>query len=293
MDYYLQLAINGLVAGSIYAIVAVGFALIYGVLRIVNFAHGATCVLGGYIGFVVVATLKWPVWSAFVMAALGGAFVGWLLNRVAFRPFREKSDLLPMIASLAFAIILENGIAAIWGHSSRSFSSELGEFRRFQFFGAVITSSQIAILIVAFFLVAFLFFYIKKTSLGRQTLAVSDDVNASATWGIDADFVITANCMLASSLASLGGLLIAFELDVDPYMGTDLTFKAFTANLLFGIGSLPGALLGGESVGMIENLVSGILSTRYRSAYTFIILILVLLVRPNGILNVQTRRFEA
>lgn len=292
MDYYLQLFINGLVAGSIYALVALGFGLTYGVMRLVNFAFGATCVVGGYAGYVCIVTFGLPPWLAFMAAAAAGAVVGVVIERIAFRPLRDQHPLLPVASSLACAIILENFIAATFGHDVRSYRSVMAATDQYTFFGATITGVQITILMVCVLVLVLMSLYIKKTPLGRETIAVSDDADAAATWGIDRDKIIVANFALGSALAGAGGFLIGLDLDIEPYMGTEIVFRAFTANLIFGLGSLPGAVAGGLSLGELENIVAGLLSSRYKSAYTFIILVIILIVRPRGILDVRTRRFE-
>lgn len=292
MDYYSQLLINGLVAGSIYALVALAFGLTYGVMRVVNFAFGATCVVGGYAGYVCIVKFELPAWLAFFVAALAGAIIGIVVERVAFRPLRDKPPLLSVASSLACAIIIENLIATFFGHDVRSYRDVMPITHQYSLFGATITGVQIIILVVSACLLVLMYLYVKKTNVGRETIAVSDDADAAATWGINRDRIILVNFAVGSALAGAAGFLIGLDLDIEPYMGTEIVFRAFTANLIFGLGSLPGAVAGGLSLGVLENIVAGLLSSRYKSAYTFMFLILILIVRPRGILNVRSRRFE-
>ena len=292
MNVMAQVLMNGLVSGSVYALVAVGFALSFGVLRRVNFAHGATCITGAYAGYFLITQLAFPFWAALVGAAVVGALVGILVERIAFRPFHRAPALLAMVSSLACALILENGLAATFGEQARSFRVGISERLLVPGLGVSLTRVQLVILGVSLLVGAMLFVFVRKTTLGRQTIAVSDDTEAAATWGINGLRVTSITFMLSSATAAVAGCLNAFDLDLDPHMGTVMLFRGFTANVIFGVGSLPGAILGGLLLGVIENGVTAFASSQYKSACTFVVLITLLLFRPHGVLGLRNRRFS-
>lgn len=290
MDYVPQILMNGLISGGTYALAALGFALIFGALRVVNLAHGATCVLGGYAGFAATVSLGLPSWSGLPAAIGAGALLGAVLERVAFRPFRGSahSALLAVVSGLACAMIVENLIAVGFGHEAKTLRPPDAD--RYTVLGAGITGTQVHILLACAALVGALGLFLNRTDVGRQMIAASDDPDAALSWGIHGDRINLITCMIGSALAGAAGYLIALDLGVDPYMGTDLLFAAFTASLLFGIGSLPGAVAGGLLLGALQNLVAAYLSTRYRTACTFLVLIAVLVWRPQGIFFRASRR---
>jgi len=292
MNEFAQVALNGLVAGSVYALVALGFALSFGVMRKVNFAHGATCVVGGFTGYFFVVRLSAPLWAAVVGVLCVGAALGLVVERVAFRPFRRTPPLLAIVSSLALAMIIENVLAAVFGEQSRSFRPGVAERLVIPLLGISLTTVQLLIIGVAFLVAAIMYFVVTKTDLGRQTIAVSDDAEAAITWGINGRQVVSAAFMLSSAVAAIAGCLVSFDLGIDPHMGTELLFRAFTASVIFGIGSLPGAFLGGLLLGLTENFVTAFVSSQYKSAWTFVVLIILLLFKPHGILNLHTRRFS-
>lgn len=292
MTYFLQVVSNGLITGGVYALAALGFALVFGALRVVNLAHGATCVLGGYVGYFTTVMMGGTSWASLVITLVMGGLFGAILERLAFRPFRDVRSLQPMVSSLACAMIVENLLAVAFGHDAKNIQAS--KTMRLNFFGATITAVQLYILIVCVVLVTLLYLFLHRTALGRQIIAASDDADASASWGIDVDRIKLVTCVIGSMLAAGAGYLIASDLGIDPYMGTELVFAAFTASLLFGIGSLPGAVAGGFFLGLLQHLVAAFISTRYRSAYTFVVLIILLAWRPRGLLNwSSTRRTDA
>jgi branched-chain amino acid transport system permease protein len=292
MNELAQVTMNGLVEGSIYAILALGFALSFGVLRKVNFAHGATCVVGGFTGYFLIVNLSLPVWIAIIGVLCAGALLGFAVEKVAFKPFRQSPPLFAIVSSLAVAMIIENVLAAVFGEQTRSLTPGIARRLVVPFFGVTLTTVQLLIISVALLVAGLMYLVVARTDLGRQAIAVADDAEAAMTWGIDGPKIVSAAFMLSSSVAAVAGCLVSFDLGIDSHMGTGMLFRAFTANVIFGVGSLPGALLGGLLLGITENFVAAFVSSQYKSACTFVVLIIVLLVKPHGILNLQNRRFS-
>ncbi len=292
MVFLLQVLTNGVVTGSVYSLIAVGFALSFGVLRRVNFAHGVTCVVGGYAGFVVISQLGYYFWPGLFAAVIVGAALGGVIEHVAFLPFSKSPPLASVVTSLGCAVVIENTLALIFGENVRSFRTTSAHQLQFAHPAIAVTSVQVLIAGACVAVGLFLYLFLKHTELGRESMALSDDPEAAATWGVHGKRISSIVFMLSSTLAASAGYLAAFDLDVDPHMGTDALFKAFTANVIFGVGSLGGSAVGGVLLGIIENLVAAYISSRFKSASTFIILIALLLMRPRGILDLRTYRFR-
>lgn len=290
VEYIPQVVMNGLICGGSYALASLGFALIFGALRVVNLAHGSACVVGGYAGYAAVHSGGLPAWAGLPAAMAAGAVFGAVMERIAFRPFRANPSaaLLPVVSSLACAMIVENLIAAGFGHEAKTVRADGTE--QYVALGASVTGTQLQILLMSVLLVMGLYLLLNRTDFGRQTIATSDDPEAAASWGVNGDRISSATCMMGSALAAAAGYMIALDLGIDPYMGTELMFAAFTASLLFGFGSLPGAAAGGVVLGVLQNLVAAYLSTRYRSACTFLVLIAILVWKPNGMFFQASRR---
>ena len=282
-----QLVVNGIIAGSEYALLAIGLTLIFGILRLIHFAHGEVAMVGAYAALVVSATLGLPLWAGFIAAILVGIGLGLLINRFAFRPLRKQHLLMPLIAAVAVSILLQNTIALIFGNEIKTYS--LGPVEKgIEMFGFIITKTQILIVIVALALMILTWVLMKKTKIGKQVEAVASNRHLAESIGIDSERIITITFAYGSALAAIGGVLIAMETNLEPMMGLMPNIKAFAAVIVGGVGSVPGAILGSYFIGLAENIGIWFLPSGYKDAIAFFILIVFLLFRPTGIMGKKT-----
>src|SRR5215471_8014770 len=291
MTTFLQQLVNGLSLGSIYALIALGYTMVYGVLRLINFAHGDVYMVGAYVGYYLSRRLRGDepsmISALIVMLAsmLACALLGILIERLAYRPVRRESRLTLLITAIGVSLLIENGAQLIFGPDPKFFPS-LAPRADFVLEGVRVTSEQITVIAVSFLLMILLRFFILKTRTGKAMRAVSFSLDASRLMGISTDKIIAITFALGSGLAAAAGVLIGMQIPkIDPLMGIVYGLKAFVAAVLGGIGNIPGAVLGGLLIGVSEVMVVGYLSSTYRDAIGFGILILVLLLRPQGILG--------
>ena len=291
MTTFLQQLVNGLSLGSIYALIALGYTMVYGVLRLINFAHGDVYMVGAYAGYYLSRRLRGsePSVGSAILVMLGSmlacALLGILIERFAYRPVRREARLTLLITAIGVSLFIENAAQLVFGPDPKFFPS-LAPRADFVLGGVRVTSEQIAVIAVSFLLMVFLRFFILKTRTGKAMRAVSFSLDASRLMGISTDRIIAITFALGSALAAAAGVLIGMQIPkIDPLMGIPYGLKAFVAAVLGGIGSIPGAVLGGLLIGASEVLVVGYLSSTYRDAIAFGILILVLILRPQGILG--------
>jgi branched-chain amino acid transport system permease protein len=291
MTTFLQQLVNGLSLGSIYALIALGYTMVYGVLRLINFAHGDVYMLGAYTGYYLSRKLKGdePSLGGALVVMLGAmlacAIVGIVIERFAYRPVRRASRLTLLIAAIGVSLFIENGAQLVFGPDPKFFPS-LAPRADFLVGGVRLTSEQLTVIAVSFLLMVLLRFFIMKTRTGKAMRAVSFNLDAAKLMGISTDRIIAITFALGSALAAAAGVLIGMQIPkIDPLMGILYGLKAFVAAVLGGIGNVPGAVLGGLLIGTSEVMVVGYLSSTYRDAIAFGILILVLLLRPQGILG--------
>jgi branched-chain amino acid transport system permease protein len=291
MTTFLQQLVNGLSLGSIYALIALGYTMVYGVLRLINFAHGDVYMIGAYAGYYLSVRLQGggPSLLSALVVMLGSmaacAVLGILIERLAYRPVRRESRLTLLITAIGVSLFIENMAQLLFGATPRFFPS-LAPRADFIVAGVRLTSEQITVIVVSFLLMLFLRFFILKTRTGKAMRAVSFSLDASRLMGISTDWIIAVTFALGSALAAAAGVLIGMQIPkIDPLMGIMYGLKAFVAAVLGGIGSIPGAVLGGLLIGTSEVMVVGYLSSTYRDAIAFAILILVLLLRPQGLLG--------
>jgi branched-chain amino acid transport system permease protein len=300
MDVLLQQILNGLILGSLYALVALGYTMVYGILELINFAHGEIVMLGAMVSVTVLgvlAALGVPVPLA-LLAALAGAVAvcvatGVLVERVAYRPLRNAPRLAPLITAIGVSIVLQNLAMIVWGRQYLSFPPVL-DIEIYEVAGATITNVQILIVAVATMVMGGLLLLVQRTRLGRAMRATAQNREVAGLMGVDVNRVIAATFAVGSALAAVAGLLIAAYYGIAHYnMGFILGLKAFSAAVLGGIGNIPGALLGGLLLGVIESLgagyigdlTGGFLGSHYQDIFAFFILILVLVFRPSGLLG--------
>ncbi|HEY1251392.1 MAG TPA: branched-chain amino acid ABC transporter permease [Thermoanaerobaculia bacterium] len=291
MTTFLQQLVNGLSLGSIYALIALGYTMVYGVLRLINFAHGDVYMVGAYVGYYLSRRLRGDQPSlisaviVMLVSMLACALLGILIERFAYRPVRREARLTLLITAIGVSLLIENLAQLVFGPDPKFFPS-LAPRADFVLEGVRVTSEQITVIVVSFLLMILLRFFILKTRTGKAMRAVSFSLDASRLMGISTDRIIAITFALGSALAAAAGVLIGMQIPkIDPLMGIPYGLKAFVAAVLGGIGSVPGAVLGGLLIGTSEVMVVGYLSSTYRDAIAFGILILVLLLRPQGLLG--------
>ena len=295
MTTFLQQLVNGLSLGSIYALIALGYTMVYGVLRLINFAHGDVYMVGAYVGYYLSRKLQGsePSIVSALLVMLGSmiacAFLGIVIERLAYRPVRREARLTLLITAIGVSLFIENLSQLVFGPDPKFFPS-LAPRADFIVAGVRLTSEQITVIVVSFLLMLLLRFFIMKTRTGKAMRAVSFSLDAARLMGISTDWIISVTFALGSALAAAAGVLIGMQIPkIDPLMGIMYGLKAFVAAVLGGIGSIPGAVLGGLLIGTSEVMVVGYLSSTYREAIAFAILILVLILRPQGLLGRVTK----
>lgn len=289
---FLQQLVNGISLGSIYALIALGYTMVYGIVMLINFAHGDVLMVGAYVGYFVLsafAALGFP-WYSFVLAIIVSmvacALLGIGIERFAYRPLRSAPRLNSLITAIAVSLILQNVMRVIpfVGPNPRQYPSVFNGERNFGIIS--IADIKLLVIIVSALLMAGLNILINYTKRGKAMRAVSYDMQAASLMGISVNKTIGFTFALGSILAAAGGILYASAYpQIDPTMGTMPGLKAFVAAVLGGIGSVPGAMLGGFILGIAETLTKGYLSSQYADAISFAILIIILLVKPTGLLG--------
>lgn len=290
--YILQQLINAVSIGSLYALMAIGLAMVFGILRLINFAHGDLIMVGSYAALLLLG-LHVPFWLAAVAAILVSVIFGLLMERIAYRPIRGAQDVSMLLTSFAVTIFLENLAIIIFTPKSRPFPTPEILSSAFTYGPLRISSLDLAAIIVAVVLLIGLTIFITRTETGIAMRAASQDNLSARLMGIDVNKVIMAAFIIGSVLAGVVGLLWSARVGkIDPLMGFNPVLKAFVASVIGGLGSIPGAVLGGYVLGTLEILLQGMLPASlspYRDAFVFIILITLLLFRPNGILGSTER----
>lgn len=292
---FLQQLINGLTLGSVYALIALGYTMVYGILGLINFAHGEIYMLGAYlavISFAVLTTSGITAYSLplsiFIVFAIAGLFCGaygLTVERTAYRPLRHAHRLSPLISAIGMSIFLQNYVMLTQGATDKVFPHIIPS-NSITIGNASISYLQIFILTASFILMAVLHIFIKKTRLGKAMRATSQDKRMASLVGIDIDKVIAATFVIGSVLAAAAGMMVAvYYGTVNFFIGYAAGIKAFTAAVLGGIGNIPGAMLGGLALGLIEGFGAGYISSEYKDVFAFVILILVLIFKPTGLLG--------
>jgi branched-chain amino acid transport system substrate-binding protein len=291
---FFQQLVNGLSVGSIYALIALGYTMVYGVLKLINFAHSEVFMVGSFVGLFTAQALGFdaahPERFGFASALLvlvaamaASALLGLMIERFAYRPLRGAHRLAPLITAIGVSILLQNLAILVFGANPRSFPMIVAE-TRYELGGVVVTNLKILIFVVSALLMLALQFLVRRTWTGKAMRALSVNLSAAKLMGISVNHVIALTFAVGSALAAAGGILFGLDQGkIEPLMGVLVGLKAFVAAVLGGIGSIPGAAFGGLLIGVAEQLTAGYLSADYRDAITFAILIAVLLVRPEGL----------
>jgi branched-chain amino acid transport system permease protein/neutral amino acid transport system permease protein len=279
MDFLLQSIFNGILAGCIYALFAMGLTLIYGVLNFVNFAHGELIMWGAYFLYLFMEKpFGLPIPLALPPALFLTILLGMGTDRLVFKPLRTANRLTLLIAALGLSFFLRNGAQFFWGAEIRTYGFEIK--RGMRFFGVSITLNQIAIILTSILCVLVLYLLFHRTRVGKSMRAVSDNLELARVVGIDAKRTIRIAWIVAALLAGVGGILLALDTNLQPGMGLINLVKAFAATLLGGVGNLWGAFWGGILIGLAENLGVLVISPGYKDAIAFGIMVLMLLIRP-------------
>ncbi len=281
-----QQLLNGITLGSSYALIALGYTMVYGIVQLINFAHGEIYMIGAFTGLFLVTTAGLPIGAALLGAMVICMLVGVLVERLAYRPLRGKSSRLsPLISALGMSIFLSTLMALLAGVNTRRYPPVIN-LQSYQLGLIQVSSMQIAMLVLSGLLMIGLHFMVQRTSIGKAMRACSQDLEAASLMGINVNRIISYTFAIGSALAAAGGVMVGIYYNaVWPYMGTLAGLKAFSAAVLGGIGSIPGAMLGGITLGVMEIMGVAYISSSFKDAIAFGILILVLIVRPQGILG--------
>ncbi|MGB9685542.1 MAG: branched-chain amino acid ABC transporter permease [Rectinema subterraneum] len=297
MEYFLKLFLSGTAKGSIYALIALGYTMVYGIIQLINFAHGEIYMIGGFTALILGGFFfsnGMPVWLVLLFSVLlsiiyASAF-GYTIEKIAYRPLRGKPRLSALISAIGVSIVLQNFVLLAQTEKFMPFPSYLPEFSWLQPYKEYINSTQLIILGVTAIIMVFLTLLIKFTRTGKAMRATAQDMHMAQLVGVDVNQVISVTFIIGSSLAAIGGVLICSYMgQINYYIGFVAGIKAFVAAVLGGIGSIPGAVLGSFILGWTESLGTGYISSDYEDAFAFVILIVILLIKPDGILG-RTQR---
>jgi branched-chain amino acid transport system permease protein len=279
----LQYLINGITQGSLYALVALGYTMVYGIIRLVNFAHGEFLMIGSFCGFFALQ-FNLPMPIAIIVAMVGAGLAAVITERIIYRPIRSAGRIPALITAIGASMFFQYAGQLIFGASPKSIPAVIPE-KIYNLGEITISNIQLLILVVTLGILVFLAWLTHYTKIGKAMRATSFNINAAELMGINTNLVITFTFFLGASLAGLAGMLLGYLTPLEPMMGTTLGMKAFVAAVVGGIGVIPGAALGGFILGIAENLVAGLYKSSFRDGVSFLILILILLVRPSGILG--------
>jgi branched-chain amino acid transport system permease protein len=282
----LEQLINGITLGSIFAIVALGYTLVFGVLNIINMAHGEIFMFGAFTGVMVTSIMQGPLWAAFGVAIILTAMMGYMLERFALRPLRGKqgvSHLAPLISTIGVSIFLENLSHHLFGAGNKAFQTSFAEIQ-FQVGSITIYLVQILIFVIAVLLMITLSFWLSKTKAGKALRATAENIETASILGVDTKKVISLTVIIASAMGGIAGILVGMAFNsVNPQMGLSMGLKGLAIIILGGMGSVKGAMAGGLLLGLAETMVVAYGNSGYRDSIAFITIIVILLVRPQGL----------
>ncbi len=281
MQLFLQQVFNGVMLGSTYAIVALGLTLVFGILQIPNFAHGHLYMLGAYLCFFLITLYGFGFWPAVVISMVILGMVGILIERVIYRPLRDRPHINSFISAIGALIILENGVIALWGPQGRRIPNPYPGI--VELLGITMTYQRLLVIVAAIGLIILFQIFIKKTTTGMTIEAVAQNREGALLVGINVNRVSAITFAISTATAAAAACLVAPIFMISPTMGALLGMKAFVIVILGGLGSIPGAILGGYILGLLEALGGGYLSAAYKDVYAFGALILILAIRPTGL----------
>ena len=298
MDYFLELILGGLTRGSIYALIALGYTMVYGIIELINFAHGEIYMIGAFTALIfasVMTLLGFNEIAIIVLASLAAVIYssayGYTVEKIAYKPLRHASRLSPLISAIGMSIFLQNYVLLAQTSDFLPFPNLIPEFEFIKPYRHIISSSEIVILITTSTAMILLTFLIKFTRTGKAMRATAQDRNMAMLVGVNVNRVISITFVIGSALAALGGVLIASHVgQINFYIGFVAGIKAFTAAVLGGIGSIPGAVLGALILGLTESFATGYVSSDYEDVFAFGLLVLILIFKPAGILGRVTHQ---
>ena len=281
---FFQQLVNGLTLGSVYAVIAIGYTLVFGVLNIVNMAHGGIIMMGAYIGLLLVTVAGWGLFPALIGAMVGGAILGYLLEVLALRPLRGKkvTHLAPLISTIGVSVFLESAALLVFGPQTRAFPTDYNQLMDFGLFK--ISEIQIISMGTAIVLMVLLTLLLNKTKIGKAVRATAENIETASLLGIHTRRIITFTVMLASALGAAAGVLIALSFNaIEPTMGTSMGFKGLAVLIMGGLGNVGGAMAGGFILGVAEVFSVAYGASSFRDAVAFGLIILILFIRPQGL----------
>lgn len=282
----LEQIINGITLGSIYAIIALGFTLVFGVLGIINMAHGEIFMVGAFVGVTTTGVLGWPLWLAFIAAIVVTSILGYLLERFTLRPLRGKkgvSHLAPLISTIGVSILLENLSHHIFGAGNKPFNTPFSEIS-INIGSITVYLVQIVIFVISILLMIGLTVWLSKTKAGKALRATADNLETASILGVDTKKIIILTVVVASAIGGIAGILVGMAFNsVSPQMGLSMGLKGLAIIILGGMGNVKGAMVGGLILGLSETMLVAYGDSGYRDAIAFIMIIVILLLRPQGI----------
>ncbi len=293
MDYFIELLFSGLTRGSIYALIALGYTMVYGIIGLINFAHGEIYMIGAFTAFIVATVLSiygFPVLAIIVIAGVAAAVwssaYGFTIEKIAYKPLRHAPRLSPLISAIGMSIFLQNYVLLAQTSDFLPFPALIPDFAFMEPVAHIVGSSDLVILITTTVVMLILTYIIKFTRVGKAMRATAQDRTMAMLVGINVNKIISATFIIGSSLAAIGGLLIASHIgQINFYIGFIAGIKAFTAAVLGGIGSIPGAVLGSLVLGLTESFATGYVSSDYEDVFAFSLLVLILIFKPSGLLG--------
>ena len=286
MMSFISYLVNGISLGSINALIALGYTMVYGIAKMLNFAHGDIIMVGGFTVFTAMSTEWCPVWLSVVIGIIVCTLLGVIVEKVAYKPLRNASPLAVLITAIGVSYLLQNVALLIFGSASQSFTSVVKNVAPVTIGGVTISMETIISIVVSVIIMICLTFFINKTKAGKAMLAVSEDKGAAQLMGINVNSTISLTFAIGSALAGVASVLLCSSYpQISPYTGSMPGIKAFVAAVFGGIGSIPGAMIGGILLGVIENLSKAYISSQLSDAIVFLVLIVVLIVKPTGIMG--------
>ena len=286
---WIQQLVNGISLGSIYALIALGYTMVYGIIKLINFAHGDVFMLGAFIGFYAIARWEMHFILALLLSMVLCAIIGVIIERVAYKRLRNATRIAALITAIGVSLLIEYTVIFFRGASPEAYPTVI-ESRNIEVFGVQISIQALFILAISIILMLLLQFIVHQTKIGKAMRAVSHDADAARLMGINVDNTISVTVAIGSALAGAAGVIFGiYYTRIEPLMGVLPGLKAFVAAVLGGIGIIPGAMVGGLVLGVVETIVSALGYSLWRDAAAFVILILILIIRPSGIFGKNTR----
>ncbi|HBG21428.1 MAG: branched-chain amino acid ABC transporter permease LivH [Desulfobacterales bacterium GWB2_56_26] len=298
MDYFIELFFSGLTRGSIYALIALGYTMVYGIIGLINFAHGEIYMIGAFTSFIVATVLSiygFPLLAIVIIAGIAAVVwsssYGFTIEKIAYKPLRHAPRLSPLISAIGMSIFLQNYVLLAQTSDFLPFPTLIPDFPFMEPIAHIVGSTDLMILVTTVVVMIALTFVIKFTKIGKAMRATAQDRTMATLVGINVNNVISATFIVGSALAAVGGLLIASHIgQINFYIGFLAGIKAFTAAVLGGIGSIPGAVLGSLILGLTESFATGYVSSDYEDVFAFMLLVLILIFKPSGLLGKATNQ---